>query len=312
VTYRWLDDLGDALEAAGIAYVEVGYSSLDPTGAAGWWERGRPASTGQFDPAGVLCHHTASPAGTSDQADLNCILAGNSSAPGPISQLYIGRSATVYLVAAGRANHGGGGIRPGVDDDCTDMNACLVGIEVGNAGTGERWSDPVCTVYADVVAALCTHYGWDVGADVYLHATTGPPYGGCNSKIDPAGPWTMEPDLVGSTTWDLDIWRAFCAADNGDAPAPAHPEGRRTAMADFVVIYGMADTDYHVADGTVLELIAGTKRHVPGDEWWQVLKGVVAGPDGVVPPHDPWQPVAAFTNPWHALALPDHNPGGAR
>jgi hypothetical protein len=219
VTYRWLTDLDAALRAGGVPYTEVGPSSLDPTGASSWRTRGRPSSTGNFDVSGVVCHHTASPAGTTPQGDLNVILAGNSQAPGPISQLYIGRDARCYLVAAGRANHAGSGKRPGLDSYCTDQNALNIGIEAGNNGVGERWSDPMCDIYAAAVAALCDHYGW--GTDhVYLHATTGPPSGGCNSKIDPAGPWSAQPSLVGSTTWDLNTWRAYVGDRWPGANAP--------------------------------------------------------------------------------------------
>jgi hypothetical protein len=231
VTYRWLTDLDVALERAGIPFVPVGYQPVDPNGAADWRSRGRPASTGGFDPAGVLCHHTASPAGTSDYNDLACILTGNAEAPGPIGQIFCGRSATVYLVAAGRGNHGGRGIRPGIDSGCADMNEALLGIEAGNDGIGEPWPEAQTTIYARVVAALCVHYGWSVEADVYLHATTGPPSGGCNSKIDPAGPWSGQPDLVGSTTWDLDLWRATCAGA-GAGPLPLPPDTTRPEGTD--------------------------------------------------------------------------------
>jgi hypothetical protein len=307
MTYRWLTDLDQALAAVGLPYVEVAASGADPTGASSWRDRGRPYSTGEFDPAGVLCHHTASPAGTTTQSDLNVILAGNGSAPGPISTLYISRDAVLYLVAAGRCNHGGSGIRPGIDTRCADMNAALVGIEVANNGIGERWPDPQTTLYAQTVAALCAWYGWDVDA-VYLHATTGPPSGGCNSKIDPAGPWQLEPDLVGSTTWNLDLWRWYVAnatTGTGPTPDPIAPQHRRNGMSDFVVIYGM--TGEGVADGTVLEIRAGSKRHVDAGEWWEVLKGVVMAPDGSVPHHQPWQPVAFVTNGYYALSLPDFN-----
>jgi len=222
MTYRWLDDLDDALAAGGVLFEPVPFSNSDPTGAAGWWERGRPASTGDFDVSGVLCHHTASPAGCDAATDLRVILAGNGDAPGPISQLYIGRDAVCYLVAAGRANHGGGGRRPGIDSSCTDMNAALVGIEVGNNGVGERWPDAQTDLYAAVVAALCSWYGWPTSA-VYLHGTTGPPSGGCNSKIDPAGPWARQPDLVGSTMWNLDVWRGFVDEHRGQ-PIPPRPQ----------------------------------------------------------------------------------------
>jgi hypothetical protein len=239
VTYRWLSDLDVALDNAGVPFVEVGPSSVDPTGASSWRDRGRPGSTGNFDPAGVLCHHTASPRGTTDQSDLNVILYGNGSAPGPIAQMLIGRSATVYLVAAGRANHGGKGIRPGLDSGCADMNAALFGIEVSNDGVGEYWPDPQTTIYGRVVAALCRHYGWDVHDDVYMHATTGPPSGGCNQKIDPAGPWQRQPDLPGGSngTWDLETWRAWCATFTGDSPAPIPPKPPSEGFMPKVIVH---------------------------------------------------------------------------
>jgi hypothetical protein len=222
VTYVWLEDLDAAMLNAGIPYTEIPFTVYDPTGAHDWRSRGRPASTGSFAPEGVLCHHTASPAGCSDRTDLQCILAGNAEAPGPIAQMYIGRAGNVYLVAAGRANHGGKGMRPGIDGSCADMNAALLGIEAGNSGVGERWPDVQTAIYGAVVAALCAYYGWNITDDVYLHATTGPPNGGCNSKIDPAGPWQRQPELVGSTTWSLDTWRAFCA-EQMTAPQPPIP-----------------------------------------------------------------------------------------
>lgn len=233
MTYRFLTDLDAALRSAGIPFTEIPATVYDPTGAHDWRSRGRPASTGQFDPQGILCHHTASPEGCSDRTDLQCILAGNADAPGPISQLYVGRAGTVYIVAAGRANHGGKGIRPGVDGSCADMNAALLGIEAGNSGIGEVWSDAQTDVYGAMVAALCAYYGWSVDSDVYLHATTGPPNGGCNSKIDPAGPWQRQPSLVGSTTWDLGTWRGFCN-EQGGAPLPPIPPSPDPIQEDDV------------------------------------------------------------------------------
>lgn len=222
MTYRWLTDLDAALNAGGVPYTEVPFSYSDPTGAPSWRERGRPASTGGFDPAGVLCHHTASPEGTTAETELRVILSGNGDAPGPISQLLVSRDARVWLVAAGRANHGGKGVRPGVDSGCHDMNAALIGIEASNNGVGERWSDAMCDVYAALVAALANHYGWAT-SDVFLHQTTGPPYGGCNSKIDPAGPWCREPHLVGSTTWALETWRGY-VDEHRAGPTTPEPE----------------------------------------------------------------------------------------
>lgn len=311
MSYLWLTDLDLALQAGGVSYIEVPYNAADPTGAASWRTRGRPASTGSFDPEGVLCHHTASPEGTSPATDIRVILAGNGDAPGPISSLYIGRDAQCYIIAAGRCNHGGKGRRPGIDTGgCADMNALLLGIEVGNNGVGEPWSDPVTDLYASVVAALSEWYRWPT-ADVYLHATTGPPSGGCNSKIDPAGPWQRQPHLVGSTTWDLGLWRAFVDEHRTDPlpipPTPApHPTDEESAKmaATYVVNYG---TDVPgLPDGAVYELIHGKRRNVSGDEWYQVLKGVMCNRDGSMPDHDPWQPVAFMANGWYVASLPEY------
>jgi hypothetical protein len=210
MSYVWLTDLDQALAAAGIAFVEIGEHPNDATGASDWRSRGRPYSTGDFEPSGVLCHHTASPEGTSDEAELNVILWGNSDAPGPISQLFIGRGGTVYLVAAGRANHAGSASIDWVGDDC-DGNAHLIGIEVSNDGVGERWADDLCAVYARVASALCSWYGWGLDR-ITLHGVTGPPAG--NHKIDPAGPGPGQPELPGggAGTWDLGVWRDFIAA----------------------------------------------------------------------------------------------------
>ena len=245
-----LTDLGAAFDAAGVPWVGVGASPYDPTGAGDWSTRGRPASTGDFRPMGVLCHHTAPPAGTTPQTDLNVILAGNGDAPGPISQLYIGRDAVLYVVAAGRANHGGKGKRPGLDSSCADMNLHTLGIEVGNDGMGEHWSDAVVTTYGRTVAALSAWYQWPLDA-VYLHATTGPPSGGCNSKIDPAGPWREQPDLPGggAGTWDLDTWRAWCASFLSPT-TPTPPEPAPTPSGDNVFVNKGTFATFMVAGGT--------------------------------------------------------------
>lgn len=225
MTYRWLTDLDQALAAAGLPYVEVGPSEADYTASASWRERGRPASTGEFDPTGVLCHHTASPAGTSDQADLNGILWGNSQAPGPVSSLYLGRTGVLYVVAAGRCNHGGQGKRPGLDAGCADMNRHTLGIEAGNSGVGEYWADAQIEVYAATVAALCSWYGWGLDR-VWLHATTGPPTGGATPKSTPPAPGPSN-----LTSWGRPPGTSTsggkCAPRSGPAPPSPFPPPSR-------------------------------------------------------------------------------------
>lgn len=215
MTYVWLDDLGRVLEDAG---VPVQY--ID-----GWQNRGRPSSSGQFNPTGLLCHHTASPSGASDQSEINVILSGNSEAPGPISQLFIGREYQgVYVIAAGRANHAGSGLAPWMGQGKTDGNACMLGIEVSNSGVGERWPDWQTTLYAQTVAACCAAYGWPI-ENVLIHHDFAQPYYP-SSKCDPAGPWQGQPNLTGGCfdmTWDINIWRNFILNQGSPIPLPPIP-----------------------------------------------------------------------------------------
>lgn len=218
---RMLDDLDSCLRAGGLDFVEVGYTAIDPTHAKGWRDRTRPASTGSFDPIGVLNHHTADP-GATVANNLAVILKGNSEAPGPICQLYISREPRLYLVAAGRANHAGRGSLGATP--CGDMNARLVGIEVSNDGVGERWGDAQVELYLAVDAALCKWYTWNAD-DIWLHHSTGPQCG--NYKIDPAGPAAVFPDItVGGSagSWPLDRWRQLVAQRlDVHPPDPPHP-----------------------------------------------------------------------------------------
>lgn len=245
MTYVLLSDLPDALAAKAIPFQLVD----------GWASRGRPPSTGQFNPSGVLCHHTASPAGASDQSELNVILSGNSEAPGPISQLLLGRQYRgLYVVAAGRANHAGSGRAPWLGQGKTDGNAAMIGIEVANNGVGERWPDWQTDLYARTVAALLDWYGYPLD-NVLLHYTFSQPYYP-GSKCDPAGPWSQQPKLPGGFpgTWDLDVWKAYIATFSVLTPMP--PEPTPSPEEDFVAIGAY----FFQSDGT------GTMRRENGEE----------------------------------------------
>jgi hypothetical protein len=207
--YRPLRDLAAVLRRGGVSNVQE---------IAGWQDRGRPPSTGDFDPHGILCHHTASPDSWGDADDIRVILAGNSEAPGPISQLYVSRHEPwpVYVLAAGRANHGG---RGDIGFGCADMNAALVGIEAGQSGS-THWPDGMIVAYGRTVAALMRGYGWEP-SNVHLHHTTGPQCG--NFKVDPSGPWLRQPELPldnpGASQWDLSTWRSYVAEWLGAPPS---------------------------------------------------------------------------------------------
>lgn len=142
-----LTDLATAARKSGLPVVEI----------AGWKTRGRPASTGGFNPKGVMAHHTGD-RGEGKWVAEGILSKGRSGLPGPLCQLALGRDGTVYVVAAGRANHAGAGktvkfMKAG------DGNSQAIGIEAMNNGS-EGWTTKQLNAYHRLCAALCDHYGW--------------------------------------------------------------------------------------------------------------------------------------------------------
>lgn len=148
MTYRRLTDLADVLRAAGLTVVEID----------GWQTRGRPSSTGGFDPIGNLFHHTGDSNGGQDYAEWLAKV-GRSDLPAPLAQVSIGRDGTCYVCAAGRANHAGvakpSGPMPGGDG-----NEIYLGWECQNNGT-EGWTAAQYDAMVTAAAATSKHYGWD-------------------------------------------------------------------------------------------------------------------------------------------------------
>ena len=130
MTYRRLpSSLPDSLRAAGLTVVVI----------PGWEDRGRPASTGDFDPVGVLWHHTGAAANSRAYAEWLAV-EGRTDLPAPLCHLSIDRQGTVYVIASGRANHAGRAKASGTVA-AGDGNALYVGVECMNTGT-EGWSRP--------------------------------------------------------------------------------------------------------------------------------------------------------------------------
>lgn len=131
----------DAAKATGYPVVEVD----------GWQTRG--SST--FDPRGLVWHHTAGPS-TGDAPTLNLVVNGRSDLPGPLSQFVLGRSGTIYVVAAGRANHAGEGGWRGLSG-----NSSVFGIEAEHVGrTGVAWPDVQLDAYLKLSAELAKRGGF--------------------------------------------------------------------------------------------------------------------------------------------------------
>ncbi len=120
---------------------------LDVHEEPGWKTRGNPFPA---KPAVVVAHHTATARSqTSDYPSLRVVRDGRSDLPGPLSQLGLGYSGKVYVIASGIANHAGKGAWRGVDS-----SAKTVGIEAESPGDG-TWTAAQRRTYPLLCAALC-------------------------------------------------------------------------------------------------------------------------------------------------------------
>jgi hypothetical protein len=129
MAYVWQRWMADEYRKAGLKVVEV----------SGWKNRGRPASTGNFDPRGAETnHHTGTQTSASRKMPtLRTLIEGRPDLPGPLSQKGIGYDGTVYVIAAGRSNHAGKVGKRGVTGMPlgADGNAIALGNEVDTNGT---------------------------------------------------------------------------------------------------------------------------------------------------------------------------------
>jgi len=119
----------------------------------GWADRGR-AEMGTV--RGVMCHHTGTATSDRNMPTLNLLINGRPDLSGPLSQLGLARDGTFYVVAAGRANHAGGGSWKGI----TTGNSSFIGIEAENAGgRTDPWPEVQMDAYYRGVAAILKQIG---------------------------------------------------------------------------------------------------------------------------------------------------------
>lgn len=173
--YIYLKDLALAARSSGLDVVEL----------SGWTTAGRPARTGASGPyRGVSVHHTGSSSKAADLAYAYSLQRGRSDLPGPLCHLGLSRNGTVYVIAAGRTNHGGkvkAGVGPFVG---SDLNHQSIGIEAFNSGY-EGWTTKQLSAYHKLCAALCDWYKIP-RANVFAHAetsTTGKWDPGVNGRV---------------------------------------------------------------------------------------------------------------------------------
>src|SRR5699024_3970833 len=118
----------------------------------GWKKRGY----GQMVKAeSVMCHHTVGPR-TGNFPSLNVVTHGRPGIAGPLCNYGLGRDGTIYVVAAGRANHAGRVAKT------IWSNTHSIGIEAENTGTGETWSTAQLDAYVRLCAELCKEFKWGV------------------------------------------------------------------------------------------------------------------------------------------------------
>jgi hypothetical protein len=192
--------LVDVLRAAGLTAREYD----------GWRTRGSE-SWGPL--RGVICHATAGSRTSTDAGEMRVLWeTGSTSAPVPISQLYLSRSGTWWVGASGRCNHvltGDKGPHRGFG------NSALIGVEAANDNRGEPWTATMLDSYQRGVAAICRRMGWPASV-VVAHREHQ------SGKSDPLGvdmdafrrrvAALLEGDDMALTTEDLDriyatIWR---------------------------------------------------------------------------------------------------------
>lgn len=156
-----LTDLADACRKSGLPVVEQ----------PGWRTRGH----GQMSAVrSIICHHTAGPA-AGELPSLTTVRDGRPGLAGPLAQLMLGRSGTVYVIAAGLCWHAGVVFSPP-----TQGNAYAIGIEAEATGTAP-WPPAQYAAYARLCRALVDHYGLAVDR-VLGHKEVASPRG---RKVDP-------------------------------------------------------------------------------------------------------------------------------
>lgn len=137
----------------------------------GWEKRGH----GEMSTIkSIMVHHTAG-AANGDYPSLRVVRDGHGSLAGPLAQLGLGRSGTIYIVAAGLCYHAGA-----VGRDAW-KNSHSIGIEAENTGTGQEWPAAQLDAYVKLCKALIDEFGFTSSA-VIGHKEAAVPAG---RKIDP-------------------------------------------------------------------------------------------------------------------------------
>lgn len=237
MTYAWARWLADALRSDPV--VEPRVIEVD-----GWRDRGRPPDRFSYLPSGVLGHHTACMAniGHEPSGCLRVIRDGHGGTPGPIAQLLLSLTPTgvrwtgnnldprVYVVAAGRSNHAGGGVYPW---GAPAGNGSSIGLEV--CGPPDYWPDELVDIRARVEAALLRWNNWGVDQYTTHYWYTRQPDGRAR-KVDQSGPYKHQRTLSRTQPWDLTTWRNEIAPYLAPLEPPPEPSPPLTENAMYYAV----------------------------------------------------------------------------
>lgn len=211
----------------------------------GWETRGRD----DFEPVGVILHHTVTKPTTSDAVvDRLLAVTGSSTVSPPLCQYSTNRDGSVSIIAAGTANHGGVGRWNGVSG-----NKFWFGDEMKNAGTAaaEPWVPRQLESAYRAAAAILTHLGQD-SSWVTGHKEYATPPG---RKTDPH---TISLDTVRKTVGR--IMEDHMALSDEDKAWITDTIKKETGFANWAGVYTMPDpkappTGFH--PNTVLRIVRG-------------------------------------------------------
>lgn len=156
--------LADAARLTGFPVVEV----------TNWRARGHG---GYRVVEGIVPHHTGGPA-TGEYPSLGVVRDGRPDLAGPLSAYGIGRSGTIYVIAAGVSWHAGASRWAGF----TDLNDEFLGIEAESSGGG-AWTAAQREVYPRLCAAALYYMRRDASR-IGAHREVALPAG---RKPDPTG-----------------------------------------------------------------------------------------------------------------------------
>jgi hypothetical protein len=250
----------------------------------GWETRTRPQP--MSDIRTITCHHTANGGATGDYPSYTTVLRGRGAdLPGPLAQYGIGRSGTIYVFAAGSANHAGES--RSVDYEKTHA----IGIEAeaeGTPGADGDWPEVQMDAYARLCRQLMREFGLSIDA-VKGHKETCAPVG---RKSDPSfsmndfrdrvrsvgisavdielGDDDMEPQAVADSVWNSDRIPVN-DLDTGKPADPANPTWQADTVLGTIFTTVRRLREDHAADVQQVAKVKAQSDRIEAEQKRQAL-----------------------------------------